>query len=260
MRAALFVVVAALSVQAADTIAVTRYHDKDLIPVRTKLRFTTLIVLPPGEEIDEVSCGDKQYWVIEGKDNILHVKPAKEAAVTNVNVVLKSKAVYSFVVEEIGPKGDPDLKLVLGEDEALRLRSEKKALEAKIVSLSAEKDAAAAQSETKRLQAETAHAAALARVEAEMPARLTAFLSKQKFAFWCFSKTDICLSSVFSTDTATYVIGRLGTAPLFSGSDEHGKFHAAISFEQKGNVYKLHERIEEVNIDYKGKAVSQIVK
>jgi type IV secretion system protein VirB9 len=242
------------SASAADTVAVARYHDRDLIPIKTKLRFTTLVVLPPGEEIDEVTCGDKQYWVIEGKDNILHVKPAKEGAVTNVNVVLKSHAVYSFVVEEIGTRGDPELKIVLGEDEALRLRAETKALEARIASLSAEKDAALAQAESKRQADLEAHRAEMARVEAEMPARILSFLTKQKFDYWCVVKTNVCLAAVFATESETYVIGHLGIAPSFSGTDAQGKYHSVISFKKEGDVYKLDKSIVNGRIFYDGKA------
>src|SRR5438128_1724104 len=73
---------------------IQRLGRADLIRVPTMVRFTTLIVLPEGEEISEVTCGDKEYWVIEAtKGCTVHVKPAKEGAVTNLNIVSKSGAV-----------------------------------------------------------------------------------------------------------------------------------------------------------------------
>jgi hypothetical protein len=120
--------------RAEKKITVQRFGDGDLIPLRTKLRFTTLVVFPEGEEIAEVTCGDKEYWVIDGSDNILHVKPAKEGAVTNLNVVLKSKAVYSFLLREItGPKNSkdlPDLKVEIGGTDPERQMREREMLEA----------------------------------------------------------------------------------------------------------------------------------
>lgn len=119
---------------AEKKIIVQRFGDGDLIPLRTKLRFTTLVVFPEGEEIAEVTCGDKEYWVIDGNDNILHVKPAKEGAVTNLNVVLKSKAVYSFLLREIsglkGSKDLPDLKVEVGGSDPERQMREREMLEA----------------------------------------------------------------------------------------------------------------------------------
>ena len=73
--------------QAQKKPTVERLGESDLLTVKTKVRFSTLIVLPEGEEISEVTCGDKDYWVIEAKDNAVFVKPAKEGAMTNVNVM-----------------------------------------------------------------------------------------------------------------------------------------------------------------------------
>ena len=84
------------------------YHARDLVALRAKVRYTTMIVLPEGEDILEVTCGDKEFWVIEGKDGIVYVKPAKEGVQTNVNVVSKSKVVYSFMVQEITKPGAKD--------------------------------------------------------------------------------------------------------------------------------------------------------
>ena len=56
-----------------------------LITLQTRLRYTTMIVLPEGEEILDVICGDKDFWVITSTQNIAHVKPAKEGAATNLN-------------------------------------------------------------------------------------------------------------------------------------------------------------------------------
>lgn len=112
---------------------IQRFGDGDMPLIRTKVRFTTLVVLPEGEEIAEVVCGDKEYWVIEGKDNIVYVKPAKEGAFTNLNIVSKNRVVHSFLVQEISKPGNskekPDLKIVLGEDEVTKLRKDKENLE-----------------------------------------------------------------------------------------------------------------------------------
>ena len=46
-----------------------------------------MILLPDEEEILDVVCGDKDFWVISATQNIAHVKPAKEGAATNLNLV-----------------------------------------------------------------------------------------------------------------------------------------------------------------------------
>src|SRR5690606_3430079 len=57
--------------------------ERSLIPLQTRLRYTTMIVLPPNDEILDVICGDRDFWVISATQNIAHVKPAKAGAATN---------------------------------------------------------------------------------------------------------------------------------------------------------------------------------
>ena len=83
---------------------------RTVIPLQTRLRYTTMIVLPESEEILDVVCGDKDYWVITATHNIAHVKPAKEGASTNLNLVAASGSVYSFLLNE-GKASQPDLKV-----------------------------------------------------------------------------------------------------------------------------------------------------
>ena len=61
--------------------------ERSLIPLQTRLRYTTMIVLPDDEEILDVICGDRDFWVISATQNVAHVKPAKEGAATNLNLV-----------------------------------------------------------------------------------------------------------------------------------------------------------------------------
>jgi type IV secretory pathway VirB9-like protein len=89
---------------------------RSLIPLQTRLRYTTMVVLPEGEEILDVICGDKDFWVISSTHNIAHVKPAKEGATTNLNLVTASGAVYSFLLSEKSGTSMPDLKVYVTAD------------------------------------------------------------------------------------------------------------------------------------------------
>lgn len=88
---------------------------RSLIPLNTKIRYTTMILLPDGDEIVDVVCGDKDFWVISATQNIAHVKPAKEGAATNLNLVTTSGTVYSFLLTE-GKNTQPDLKVYVNAD------------------------------------------------------------------------------------------------------------------------------------------------
>jgi type IV secretory pathway VirB9-like protein len=87
-----------------------------VIPIQARLRYTTMILLPDGEEILDVICGDKDFWVISATQNIAHVKPAKAGSATNLNLVSASGTVYSFLLNEKNGGGMPDLKVYVKDD------------------------------------------------------------------------------------------------------------------------------------------------
>ena len=90
---------------------------RTLIPLQTRLRYTTMIVLPEGEEILDLTCGDKDFWVVSGTHNIAYVKPAKEGAATNLNLVTASGTIYSFLLTEKSGTALPDLKVYVDADQ-----------------------------------------------------------------------------------------------------------------------------------------------
>ncbi len=88
------------------------YRGEDVVAVKTKVRFTTLIVLPKTEQILDFTCGDKDYWVVNGDQNFAYIKPAKVGERTNLNLITASGNIYSFLLSEVSnEKGEPDLKL-----------------------------------------------------------------------------------------------------------------------------------------------------
>ena len=90
-----------------------QYGDKDVIAINSRLRFTTLIVLPKNERILDFVCGDKDFWVVNGTENFAYVKPAKANTRSNLNLITASGNVYSFVLQEVTnqPAIEPDLKV-----------------------------------------------------------------------------------------------------------------------------------------------------
>lgn len=88
--------------------------ERGVIPLQTRLRYTTMVVLPDGEEILDVLCGDRDFWVISATHNIAHVKPAKAGAETNLNLVTSSGTIYSFMLSE--KASPPDLKVYVQGD------------------------------------------------------------------------------------------------------------------------------------------------
>jgi type IV secretion system protein VirB9 len=99
---------------------VVKYAKEDIVPVRAKLRFSTLIVLPDDEEILDFTTGDKEFWVINGAHNLCYVHPAQAGIRSNLNLVTASGHVYSFLLTEISnqPNLEPDLKIFVEPKEA----------------------------------------------------------------------------------------------------------------------------------------------
>ena len=92
---------------------VVDYSETDIIPIHARLRYSTLIVLPPDEEIMDFTTGDKEFWIINGVHNLCYVHPAQAGIRSNLNLVTASGHVYSFLLTEISkePDSDPDLKV-----------------------------------------------------------------------------------------------------------------------------------------------------
>src|SRR5580704_10815068 len=98
---------------ATEAARVVKYSKEDIVPVRAKLRFSTLIVLPEDEEILDFTTGDKEFWIINGAHNLCYVHPAQAGIRSNLNLITASGHVYSFLLTEISnqPNVEPDLKI-----------------------------------------------------------------------------------------------------------------------------------------------------
>lgn len=102
--AALVFVIAA-NAQTAKDVVLQRLGEGDLPIIHAQKGFSTLIEFPADQKIVDVTCGDKEFWVVEGGGRYLHVKPAKEGVITNLNVVMEGDIVYAFVLREITRPG-----------------------------------------------------------------------------------------------------------------------------------------------------------
>ena len=96
----------------AQTTREVSYNPRAVVPIHAKLRFTTLIILPEAEQILDFVCGDKEFWIVSGAQNLAYVKPAKAGASTNLNLVTASGRVYSFLLTEGSAEADLTLYVV----------------------------------------------------------------------------------------------------------------------------------------------------
>src|SRR6202165_5862598 len=108
-----------ISVEATPALAdpggarTVKYSQQDIIPVRAKLRFSTLIVLPQNEDILDFATGDKEFWIINGAHNLCYVHPAQAGIRSDLHLITSTGRVYSFLLTEISKdsSAEPALKL-----------------------------------------------------------------------------------------------------------------------------------------------------
>jgi type IV secretory pathway VirB9-like protein len=128
----LFVFFATCLAASAQTQKVTlqRFGESDLHVIRTQKGFSTIVEFPVNQGILEATCGDKEFWVIEGSGRFLNLKPAKEGITTNLNVLVEGDIIYSFLLKEVskskGAKEEADFRVtVTSIDELVKLRKDR---------------------------------------------------------------------------------------------------------------------------------------
>jgi type IV secretory pathway VirB9-like protein len=104
-----------VEVRAQDASARTvEYHSQDIVPIHAKLKYTTLIELPPTEKIVEAAVGDKDFWIVDVVGNFCFLHPAKAAIASNLNLITNKGNIYSFTLQEVSDTGHaPDLKVII---------------------------------------------------------------------------------------------------------------------------------------------------
>jgi len=98
----------------AEQARTVQYHSQDIVPIRAKVKYTTLIVVPMTEKIMEAATGDKDFWIVDVVGSFCFVHPAKPGISTNLNLITDKGNIYSFTLQDISTQGgDPDLKVIV---------------------------------------------------------------------------------------------------------------------------------------------------
>jgi type IV secretory pathway VirB9-like protein len=209
---------------------VIHYSEREVARVNTKLRYTTLMILPKNEQILDFACGDKEYWVVQGAQNIAYVKPAKAGAATNLNLVTASGNVYSFVLAEVSDsRQEPDLKVFV------ELASDAMASAAggspRFVSAqdleSARKEAASAREEIKQVKQAS---------QTAIDTGISRFISNVRFPYhFEAGKKPFYVRAMYHDGKCTYIQARPEETPtLYELKDGQPNM---INFEYKDGVY-----------------------
>ena len=231
----------AISAATSEGARVVSYSREDIIPVRAKLRFSTLIVLPDNEEILDFTTGDKEFWIVNGAHNLCYIHPAQAGIRSNLNLITASGNVYSFFLTEIsGESGaQPDLKLFVQPKETSGSTS--------LAGYVRAGEAEAYRKELERLRAQTDEQVETARTQAsEQVNRFRSeYAAKLRFDYLFDKKSasePFLVSAIYHDDRFTYIRCDAREKPvLYEVKD--GKANL-INFQLENGVYIAPEIID----------------
>lgn len=113
MTIAALALLAALTAEPPSAARVIVYRNADVPTIHTRVRFSTLIALPPDEAVLDYVLGDQESYHLEGNANFAYVKPLRDGAASNITLVCASGNAYSFIVDEVGHGVTADLKVLV---------------------------------------------------------------------------------------------------------------------------------------------------
>jgi type IV secretion system protein VirB9 len=173
------------------TARLVKYHANDIVTVRARMRYTTLIQLPATEKILEVATGDKDFWIIDTVGNYCFLHPAKEGIHSNLNLITDKGSVYSFTLDDVETV-DPDLKVVIEPSDPSSLAA---ANGARQLVPASEVEVARAQVQA----AATRAAAAVEQYRADYPTQAL------KFDYTFHDQKPFNVSAIYHDDKFTYI-------------------------------------------------------
>ena len=217
---------------------VVHYGEKDVVKVKTKLRYTTLIVLPKNEQILDFTCGDKEFWVVNGTQNFAYVKPAKAGAETNLNLITASGNIYSFVLAEVSeiPNAQADLKVFVeleGEPMAGAASAAPRFVSAQVAE-DYRQQVEIAKEETRQAKQSS---------QAAIDSGISKFLANVRFPYrFEAGKKPFFVRAMYHDDKFTYIQARPEETPtLYEIKD--GKPNL-VNFEYKNGVYVVEKILD----------------
>ncbi len=219
----LLIGLAATVAHGQQTARLVKYHANDIVSVRAKMRYTTLIQLPSTEKILEVATGDKDFWIIDTVRNYCFLHPAKEGIHSNLNLITDKGNVYSFTLDDV-ETADPDLKVVIEPSDSSSLAVADGVT--KLVSAS-EVDAARAQAQL----AQTRAAAAVEQFRADYPTQAL------KFDYTFHDEKPFDVSAIYHDDKFTYI--KSSASEKFAVYEMKDGKPDLITFQLKDGTYVL---------------------
>ena len=237
-------------VLAGDPSTVSRtvsYHETDIVPIATEVRFTTLIELPKEESILEVTCGDKEFWPVNWTGNLAYIKPAKPGSRTNLNLITASGNVYSFLATEVSnvAGSHADLKIFVNPVDSTALvamKDKPRFIHASSVEIY-KKQAENAQAQLLAQQAAVKKELARERVEVRADAA-TAIRHDYKYSSSA-QKNPFNVTAIYHDDRFTYIEATPNEAPAVYEVKDGKPSLIQFEFDQKTGRYTINKILDD---------------
>jgi type IV secretion system protein VirB9 len=213
---------------AQQTARIVHYHANDIVAIRARMHYTTLIALPTNEKILEIATGDKDFWILDAVQNYCFLHPAKEGIHSNLNLITDKGNVYSFTLDD-DEAADPDLKVVIEPSDPSTLASVH----------GPEKFVPASEVTVARIQAQAAELHAQQSVEqfrANYPVEHLAFDYKYK------SKPPFDIQAIYHDDHFTYI--KSSAPEKFAVYELKDGKPDLVSFQLKGSTYVIAQVVD----------------
>lgn len=202
---------------------IVKYHANDIVNIRGKMSYTTLIQLPSGEKILNAATGDKDFWIVDTVANYCFVHPAKAGIHSSLDLITDKGSVYSFTLDDV-ESGDPDLKVVIESSDPSLLASANAGSQL----------VPASEVQAARSAAQLAQTHAASQVEkfrADYPTQAL------KFDYIYHAKAPFDVSSIYHDDKFTYI--RSPASEKFSIYELKDGKPDLITFQLKDGTYIL---------------------
>ena len=222
-----FLLIAMASSLAQQSARVVKYHANDIVAVKAKMRYTTLIQLPATEKILEVATGDKDFWIIDAVGSHCFLHPAKEGIHSNLNLITDKGNVYSFTLDE-AQTSEPDLKIIIVPSDASAISASSAARQlvasSEVVSAQAQAQAALTQS-----------ALAIEQFRSEYPAKTLRF--DYRYRDKSKDRETFHVSAIYHDDKFTYI--KSSAAEKFSIYELKDNKPDLVTFQLKDGTYVI---------------------
>jgi type IV secretion system protein VirB9 len=212
-----------------QTARVVKYQPNDIVTVKAKMHYTSLIQLPMTEKIMQAATGDKDYWIIDVVGNYCFLHPAKAGIHSNLNLITDKGNVYSFMLDD-EETDSPDLKVVIEPSDASSLSGAQNGLTF----------VPASELAASRAQIQTAHDHAEQQVEqfrAEYPTKAL------KFDYVFRNKKPFDVSAIYHDGHFTYV--RSSAPEKFAVYQLQDGKPDLINFQLKDDTYVIPKVVDQ---------------